>query len=360
MALTGTILSSIRTQYPSDLDKYENRIQQTGLLTSVLEMQSSPNSILTSEVRDRATNAAQGLLTQIPVINDGDFTLTTARTCSVAGGENTSALVNVSWNTLVGSIAMTPGQYENNSVKYMADLSMKIQRMVEKMNKAVETTLATNIDNGKSQVYGATSLVAASGAKYALTGSAIRVTNAQQNLFFNDVDPINLTDDFNGPYKVVCNHTVMPTVRNWINQGEANSSNTRYQFEGNRIFGSGSYDFSFSNGFSNGSGVKGTGYIMPDGAIGFMTRLDVDARAGHSSTQGDQWSIETLPGLPWQVGLKYNSGCADKNTISGGTSAHLTATLEETWQFSFDYAVLTPYNSDIATRSNPIRKFEFL
>lgn len=360
MALTATILANIRANYPSFLDEYENRIKSTGLLTSVLEMQASPNSIVSQDVRNRAIDS-QGRPIQIPVLQDGDVTLTTTRTCTVPSAENDSALVNVTWSTVVGNITMTPAQYGINSIGYEADLNMKIQRMVEKMNTTVESNLETQIDNAKSQVYGATSLVAASGAKYPLVGGAIRVSSAQQELFFNDIDPINLADDFNTSiYKIVANYGTMPTIREWINQGPDNSNNRRFQFESNRNWSSGAYDFGFSNGISNGTGVRGTGYIIPDGAIGFLTRVDNDALNNRFTTTGSTYSVETLPGLQWPVGLRFKSDCADKSAIAGGATAHLTATVEEQWQFSFDYAVLTPYNSDLATRANPIRKFEYL
>ncbi|MGB0896927.1 MAG: hypothetical protein ACPGRW_06365 [Flavobacteriaceae bacterium] len=360
MAITATVLNNIRATYPSRLDVYENRITSTGALTAVEEMNNSSNSIITQEIKKLAENS-QGRQIEVPVMIDGDVTLSNTRTCVVGGVENDSALVNVTWQTVVLDITMTPGQYPINSIQYNQDLAMKIRRGVNAINRQLESNVMTAMDNAKSQVYNAASLVAATGAKYGLTGSAIRVASAQQELFFNDVDAIQLKDDLEADtYKVIASAEMMPTIRLWANQGAANQNNRSFQFEDGRAYSTGNYDFSFSNGVNNGTGVRSTAYLVPDGAVGFMTRLDFDAKNKSKATKGTEWSVERLPGLSFPVGLKYDSDCADQSTIAGASTGHLTATLQEKWQFSFDYAILTPYNSDITTRPNPIRKIEFL
>jgi len=107
-------------------------------------------------------------------------------------------------------------------------------------------------------------------------------------------------------------------------------------------------------------GVNATGYFMPDGSIGMLSRVAIDARMGHKATDGTEWSEERIPGLPFPVGVMYKSSCSDQKTLNGSGLAHLEATMIEHWQFSYDYAILTPYNSDLAAKASAIRKFEFV
>jgi len=99
---------------------------------------------------------------------------------------------------------------------------------------------------------------------------------------------------------------------------------------------------------------------MPDGSVGFLTRVDVDARMNHVAGDGTEWMEETLPGLPFPVGIQYKSKCDDQSALETAGLTHLKATLVEHWQISFDYAIIVPYNSDITTKPSSIRKFEFV
>ena len=99
---------------------------------------------------------------------------------------------------------------------------------------------------------------------------------------------------------------------------------------------------------------------MPDGTLGFLTRVDVDARMGSKATDGTEWFVDSLPGMPFPVGIQYKSQCDDKSALEESGLDHLTSTKVELWQISFDYAIITPYVDNIATDSVAIRKFEFL
>lgn len=352
MSLEKTLLQNIRVNYPSRLDDYDNRVKITGLLTAVLEMNDSPSSIMTDDLRQKAVNS-QGRTIEVPVIQRGNVTIKNARSCVVECTDSDSDLVEVVWKTVVADVCMVPGQFPINTIQYQQAFAKKIESVVEAFRLELEDGLETALDSNKSKVYSASSLVAPTGAKYALTGDAIRVPKSLQDLFFNDIDAINLSDDYGaGVLKILGNHTLMPTVREYMNQGSSNDKNRAFQF--------GNFDFSFSNGIPNGTGVASTGYFLPDGAIGFLTRLDVDSLNNNETTDGTRWFVDSLPGLPFPVGIKYDSTCSDQSALISNKLDHLTATKIEHWQISFDYATIVPYNRDIDTRPSPIRKFEFL
>lgn len=347
MALIKTVLQDIRANFPSNFDRDELRVTQTGLLTGVMQMSDSPNSILTQDIRDRAV-ASEGRLLSVPVMKKGSVTIKNVRSCTIAGGESESDLINVIWKTIVADILMIPERYENNQVGYNADLARKMSEMVEAIRVEMENDIDTTLDTNKSQVYGS-SIVAG----YGLVGSAIQVEPHEVDFFFNDLDAINFADDFYDPtIKVIGNHTLMPTVRKWMNQGNANQTNTAFQFAGK--------DFLFSNRITNGAGVNATGYFMPDGSVGMLTRVDTAARMGLNSTDGTQWFEDLINGLPFPVGVQYKSKCDDKSALETAGTAYLEATLVEQFQFSFDFALVVPYNTDLTTKASSIRKFEYI
>jgi len=348
MSLVKTYLQDIRANYPSNLDRDELRITQTGLLMAVEEMTASPASIVSPDLVTKA-KTSQGRNLDVPVMTKGNITISNVRSCTIGGGQSNSDLIRVVWKTVAADILMVPGQYEKNQVGYEFDLAKKIRETVEAFKIEIENDLDTAFDANKSQVYGSTIV----GTKYTLTGSAIRVPASLLDFFFNDLEPINFADDFNEPtIRVIANHVVMPSVNKYINQGSGNSTNTNFQFAGK--------NFTFSNRISNGVGVLATGYFMPDGSVGLLTRVDVDARMNHTAGDGTEWMEETLPGLSFPVGIQYKSKCDDQSALETAGLTHLKATKVEHYQISFDYAIIVPYNSDLATKAGSIRKFEFV
>lgn len=348
MSLIKTYLQDIRAAHPSNLDKDENRYTVNGLLNAVLEMTNSQASIVSPDVKTKAKES-EGRNLDIPVMKKGNVTIKNARSCDVSAGQSESDLVRVVWKTMVADVVMVPGQYAKNQVAYNYDLSKKLAEIAEKFKITIEEDLETALEAAKTQVYNS-SIV---GDKYPNVGNAIRVTDDQRELFFNDLQAINFADDFYNPtIKVLTNHAVMPTVSHYINQGSGNSTNTNYQFAGK--------DFRFSNQIDNGVGVKATGYFMPDGSVGLITRTDIDARMNHKTGDGTEWAEDTIPGVPFPLGIKYHDTCSDQSALEANGLEHLTATKVEHWQISVDYAILTPYNSDETTKAGAIRKFEFV
>jgi hypothetical protein len=348
MSLIATYLQDIRVSHPSNLDRQELRTTRVGLLEMALNQTNGSNSIISPDLRDLALES-EGRNLDVPVMTKGAVTIENTRSCTVGGGQSNSALVRVVWKTVRVDIAMVKAQYAKNDVKYLYDLNKKIRESVEAFNVEIETDLEVALDTNKTQVFNSTIPT----SKYTVVANTIQVTEAQLDFFFNDIDAINFADDFySDEVFVVGNHTVMPVVTKYINQGGGNNENSSFQFAGK--------NFTFTNRITNGASKNSTGYFMPDGSIGLLSRVAIDARMGHTAGDGTEWSEERLPGLPFTVGVMYKSSCSNQTALETSGLAHLEATLVEHWQISFDYAILTPYNSDLATKPSAIRKFEFV
>ncbi len=345
--LAATYLQDIRAQYPSNLDRDEHRRTRHGLLTAVIEMTNSANSVVSPDLRTKAaTSQARNL--DIPVMKKGSVTIKNVRSCDISCGNSESDMVRVVWKTAVVDVCMVPGQYEKNQIGYIADFAKKINERVEALKSQLEADIDTTLDTVKNQVYNSP----IANDKYTPVGDALQVLPIDRELFFNDIDPINFEDDFyDENLFVIGSPALMSSVRHYINQGAGNDENLAYQFNGKQ--------FTFSNRVSVTPGSLATGYIMPNGSIGLLTRVDVDARMNASASDGTDWFEDTLPGLPFTVGIQYKSKCDDQSILNGAGLGHLKSTKVEHFQISFDYAIVTPYSSDIATDSVAIRKFDF-
>lgn len=346
MSLLKTYLLEMRTKLPNPVERDEWRFTRYGLLESAREMTNSPQSIITEELKQKAKES-EGRLLKIPVMKIGDdITINSVRSCNIGTLENETDLVTVTWVTLVADISMMKSQYHINEIAYLEDLRRKLLKVDHAFAKATEQLIYTKLDSEKSTVNNSPLV----GTEYTVVGDTIQVTAAQQELFFNDLEVIMEGDDFYSmPFKVLGSTTLKRDVKHWGHQGQQNDENLLYQFDG--------YDFRFSNSVVNGAGQKATGFVMTDGSLGIMTRVGIDSKMKNEAGDGTKWNTVFLENFGFEVGEMYKSKCDDVSSIAG--LEHLKATMVEQWQLSVDVALITPYNSDPATKAGVIKKFEF-
>ncbi len=345
--LLETYLQDIRVDYPNLLDRDEWRDVRFGLVNSAIEQTNSPLSVLDMDTKEKALDS-EGRNLDVPVVKKGTLTVKNTRSCDFTEQNNESELVRIVWKTVAVDIFMNKAQYAKNHVGYNADLAKKLVLAKEALLSEVESDIYTKLDTDKSQVYNS-SLV---GGKYAFVGNSVRVTPTQQQLFYNDLNSINHSDDFYFDPCILASTAHMPPVEHYINQGSGNDENLTYQFAGKT--------FKFTNNIVDGAGVASTAFVMQMGSLGLLTRVPIDCRMGNTSTDGHSWSTSRVDGIPFDVGVMHSSTCSDQSALNGSGLEHLTATMVEHWQISFDFAVVTPYNSDPASNPGAIRKVEFL
>ena len=345
MSLINTYKQEIRAKLPNPVERDEWRFTRYGLLTAVREMTASPQSILTSDLKAKAA-VSEGRDLKIPVFTLGNLTIKNARSCNIGGLDNTTEMVTVNWTTLVVDISMKKAEHHKNEVSYLEDLNKKLLLADNTLAKAVEQLIYAKLDADKSQVYASP----LAGGTYPLVGNTLQVAAPQQEYFFNDLEAIMEGDDFYSmPFKVMGSTTLKPAVKHYGNQGASNDETLDYQFD--------AYDFRFSNHVTIGGGQKATGFCMTDGSLGIMTRINIDSEMGNVAGDGTRWEKTFMDKLGFEVGVQYKSKCDDLSGQAG--LEHLTASMVENWQFSIDVALLTPYNSDPATKAGVIKKFEF-
>lgn len=355
MSLILTRTQNIRSEHTDNLAKYEHRPSEYGALDLYMRDSDDPNGILDNGIKTDAARST-GSTMEIPVINRADKSIKTTRDCNLTGGENTSNLVPLVWNPLAFEVSNVPAQYSNNEVKMQIDFDRKLRAKLQGMAEALDTACYARTEADRSQVVN--SSFVGTGRKYGdLVANAIQVTDAQSQFFLNDMSTIMRENDFQGRYNVLSNTAFESLINLYSNQGSANATNSSFQF--------GAYDNYFSNRVTVDAANNYECFFMPMGTVGILFRVDRQAlvsaaKGGETSGDGREFDVVQMPvgNHLIDMGVMKYTECGDQSATTGAATADLTRALIEKWEFSFDYAIVTAYNSDPATYASPIIKTE--
>ncbi|MCK9220208.1 MAG: hypothetical protein M0P47_09190 [Bacteroidales bacterium] len=335
--LAATALTEYRQQYSSaSLDKFENRGTGLGLLS--LAKRDTPNLISTAEIIKARGTAERA--TKVQVLQKIAFSNTSVRTCTGATQSSVSALVTLSWVTIANGFHMVPSQYNNNDIAYVEDFKHKMQQMELAMAKEMDTAIYTKLNAVKSTTF------TAENAPFAFSSSVVQIPQASKPTYLSELYQSMFQDDFVGPFNIVASPALMSVNQYFANQGAGNSANTVFQF--------GDFSFDYSNRVALSGGANATFFIMPNGSIGILDWIDPESRRGARLSESNYWTTATLPMIGVTSGLHVQATCAD-NTTEGG--AGLEASVIENFNFSFDYALVSPY---ISAGASPIYKADIL
>jgi len=338
MALTTTKLDEYRQRVEeSNVDHYEDRFSNYGAFATYLK--DTPNLIpgAAAFVEGRAGEDRTASFT---VINRETFSASSSRTCTAGTQDSTSAYVTPSWTTWKFAFKVVPSQYVNNYVTEAADMDHKMNTLERTILTDLDAAAVVSLEANISLVNNA------SGNPYNFAAGVSTVPAAGQDYFLNEIPSQMMQNDLpTAPTNLIASPRFSSYVDRYINQGTSNSANTQFQFGGK--------SFAYSNGITVATTDRDTVYASPLGSLGFMRWIDPDSRLGHSSGDGKEWFTQTLPKVGIDVGVLYQSTCADNSSKQGGLEASLT----ESYSFSFDYVFVTAYNSTPSTNPGTIFKY---
>jgi len=338
MSLVATRLEEFTLAYnQSNLDVWEHRLSRYGAFATF--MKDTPNLIpgYQTLVEERK---AEVRTVRIPVIQRKDFTTASSRTCSALTHELTSAYVTPSWTTLKTGFNMRPAEHYNNHIDYQAAFNNKMLNMQRTLAAALDTAAYTHLNTNASAVN------AAGGNPYTVVANSMVVPAADNDLFLNELaQSLEQNDIPADDINIVASTRFQSLVREYSSQGTSNDENRAFQFGG--------YNFAYSNRVSVATADRDTVFAMPQGSLAYLSWVDPDSANNHKSTDGKEWTTAVLPLLGHEVGVLYQSTCADASeTIGTGYEA----TLSESWMFSFDYSFNSAYNSDTVNLAGTIFK----
>ena len=348
--MTATVLQDLRANYPSMLDKWELRPEVYGLLMKGVSNTTNPQGIISPDVIEKS-RMSWGRNVDIPVMSIASGANGTGLGCTFTGTEAVSAFVNATYVTVSNGFEMQPAKNFQNEIKYQQEFARKyadaIRAMAGSVNAAIDTTLTGVIEGTYTSSY------LGVGTKYGAVGanSAIQVSLANRPDFFNDLVDILASDDIFPQLDVLSSINGRGIVSQLFAQGDANATNTAYQFQ------QGDYNFAFDKDVTVGAvaATDASAYVMPVGAYGILNRNSPDCMANTMTTSGKQFGTLFDPTLGMMMDTLYFSEC-DTIAVESGNAADTTAS-REFHQMAVHYAILTPYEN---TNSGVIRKFDLL
>lgn len=341
MSLAATVLNSIRIENEK-LDKNEHRLSEYGAFDFFVQ-QSKTNPLLTSEMKEEAKRS-MGKTLQMPVINyDGTISVSNVRSCTISDAENTSALVGIVFATYSVGFTCVPAMYSNNEIDRRNDITKKYLKCARVLGAALDSAALTALSSNKSQVFGDTLI-------YTESSDVIQAPWASREEVLSDVEPMMNANDYYGRVHVIGNTGVRSLLNKLMEKGEANIVDKRLEWAGK--------EFHFSNRLVNEVGKYATFYAVEDGNVDILFRYDRESVMGTQTKVGHEWDIVTMPYLNIPVGFHYYESVGDQSAIAGDATADLTCAKKEYYGFSVDVAFVVAYNSAIATKANPIIKYE--
>jgi hypothetical protein len=340
--LVQSLTQSLRTQYPSNLDKNEVRESRYGAWEFFKNDSNVPGSIMTAEIKERI-KMSFGNSVVVPVIDGEDVAIGNTRSCTIVDNENTSRLVTLTFITYSFGFSMYPAQHFNNDVKYQADYDRKLKKYLVKFAATLDNQAIATLEAQKNQFF-----TGITPEFYPQIGGALQVVQSQKNDFYNNAAAIMERMDFYGTPHVVHNIYNKPLVARLSNQGANNGVNEQWQFNPFTFWG--------TNRIANGANIQSAGFLVQEGSVGVENRNDPDAML-QSTGPGMQWSEVVMPIVNLKMGTFYREDCNNAGALHAGT-AGLTRTKRESFEFSTDVCFMSVYNRDLATLYNPIQKFQ--
>ena len=341
MSLIATRLQNWRVENP-EFDRNMARPLEYGALDFFIEQTNAANSIINPNLRDRAF-ASIGNTVQVPVINyDGDVTVSNVRSCVIADDENTSALYTVNWVTLAVGFTMVPSLYMNNEISYEHDFARKMEKVCRALATAMDEQAIAALEANKTQVF-------KDQLYYTVSSNVVKVPYLARMEWLADMNAIMRANAYPGMLHVIGNTGIDSLVRKMAEHGIYNDVNKRLEYD-NKVF-------HYTANISNESNVFATAYVVEDGNVGVLTRVDRESLR-RARANLNEWDVVRLPYIDLPVGSHYYTAVGDQSGIAGAASADMTCAVKEYFGFSVDIAFLVAYNSAPGTVANPIIKVE--
>lgn len=283
---------------------------------------------------------------QVPVFDYTAMPITNTRTLTIPDNQNTTRMVAVNMQTYTTGFTLGKASSFTNYKDYQDELNRNFKRMIKAFGDTFEDLCIADLDAAKTQV--STGL----NGEYVFAADAITVPRAARGEFFAAIEPIMENEDFEGPFDIVANNNAkVDNLTEIAEFGQQNERNKAYQLDGK--------DFYFSRRITPAVGFGATGYIIQQGTLGLVTRVERDAYGNIKSDKaGVEFGTVTLPGLGIQAGLMYTESLADLSGRNGAASADHTRGVQEGWSFSVDIGLLNQYVTDPATRASGILKYQ--
>ena len=340
---TDTVLQNARAKYSLKHNKkFEGRPRTTEIIEAFMDSAERTLPQL-SAIREAETQTTQTLYMDAfsPTVN-------TAKSCSPTGNYGDAGYVNLTWVTRSVTIKISHDQHNGNEYKMAESLAWQLEQAEQTLFKgatgSIDAYLLSWLDTNRTQVNAAYD----AHNTWDSTNYNMDVAYASRNSFYNFAYDEMMINDYSGRMLDIFNTTWGAYAREQANQGEANATNTAFQYQ---------MPFNFvgftSNSITMSTSDLSTHYIIPEDGVSIVFWNSPLNRKGFEEDNfyKDLYQSIFMPGVT--LDLYKTVACTDTSSV-GGSVQDVVDLYELTAQFAVAAAPLTTSNA------TPIFKYNVL
>lgn len=333
-------------QYPSDIDMQALRPKKYGLI----DLAKRGTGLLNQVNIQNIENAWGAPAIKIPAMESmAGSASATSLTCTFPTNEGVAKFITATILSGSYGFQIDPRLVKQTGVGYTIekDTMYKITQTERKLADLLESQIYTVVNAAIAST--SNSSYTGAGNLFPFAANALQVSLAQHPTFFNYLDSIYQADDFDGgDFEIIGDANLAAIINYYANQGNANNTNTQFQFAGK--------NFSYSRAVTTTAGAQSTGFAMKQNSVGMYSLLSDDAK-NQEEANGIFWDSydSALLGLPLEV--MYTKNCSDRESATG-YALNKNGILEQ-WQMGYNVVILTP-SLNTSETNNGIKKFDML
>lgn len=333
-----TVLTAFQQRDPV---QGEIRTTNYGLIKAFKE--STPNYPISAEAR-AVLEKAQDIAISIPAIPDNAITTASSESFTIPANLNTSETKTATFYTLFAGFHVYNAMFKDNMIARESYIMDRMKQIDKGMATAKTSTLLTIIDGQKTQSL-PNNPVSNDGITYAASTLTCTLAAQQQRIFQN----LNVIAEDNGLEKPKI-FAVSPGIQVLQNFNDMYGAANTIDLQNQGFIPSIHADNRITNT------VRWTGYLMENDAFGVYDNFKWDF-VNRTTVGSAKWDVsaQPLPLLGSNVMIYYETDKADATSLMTNTSTWQMTTVEK-YGFIHRYAVLTPYNSAIGSKVNPVIK----
>lgn len=261
---------------------------------------------------------------------------TAARTALHTGARGDSFALPITWSTYTDTFSMSAKQLDNNKFNFDQAFAIELRNAAINIHESIETGRIDFLMANRTQINAATK-----GGTFNAANDTFEISADKEGRFYQIAKSMMRQNKYKGVYDVIADSKMFVDAEFFLNQGDANETNTAFQFAGLNI--------SESIELEDANYAEGIALFLPEGNYGVLPWIPKQNREGWGEGQlnevGRFMSIPDPMGTGMDLALSVYAKRED-STASNGMEQDVTLQFE----LSVDIAdVLAPLS--VATES---------
>ena len=308
-------------------DKYAKKFEGRPVNSMLMDLFLRNRDITIPNLADLRSSTTRA--TKIIYPTKTDYTINSTKSCSPTGEQGDSSIVTLSWATKQVEVITSLKRHNGNEYSMVESLAWELLMAEQALWKdsavSMESALLAYLEANRTQVASTNDVHATWDAINYNYDMAYADLGNFYNFMFDDLQRNN----YSGTMLDAYNTGFSGYIRSQVNQGQANATNSAFQYT--NPFDFVGYPCNFINNSTSDLSIY---YIIPEGGVCILDWNDPVNREGRvvGDSEWGTYQSRFFPGI--MLDLFTKTACADTSSSGGGTQDFTT-----TYEMSFNYAV---------------------